>query len=342
MLNDKILEKKNGEKVWLHSPQVSIIIPAYNCAEFICETLDSVFVQTFKDYEVVLVNDGSPDTKELETVLENYLDKIIYLKQKNAGTAAARNTAIENSCGKFLAFLDSDDVWLPDYLKEQMNAINAKKCDLIYADALMFGNVRSKSETFMTLCPSSGTVTTESLISGKCIVITSGTIVRREKVLKAGLFDEDLPRIGMEDFDLWFRLAKSGAKFDYQKKVLLKYRVRPASLSGSNIQRAERSVKLFQLLEKKYVLTNAEKERLKSRSNLAIAELHIEKGKYNIIQENFAEARENLREANEYFQKFKFSVLIFLLGVSPKLVLNLFKKIRPTEVTFISPPVGQD
>jgi len=337
MSGDKILEKKIGKKV-NKSPRVSVVIPAYNCAELIGETLESVFAQTFQDYEIVLVNDGSPDTEKFETVLENYFDRIIYIRRENGGTAAARNTAIEAASGEFLAFLDGDDIWLPEYLESQTSQIAAKNCDLIYADALLFGSVRDKSETFMVKAPSSGAVTTESLLNGKCNVITSGTLARRDVVLEAGMFDEALPRIGMEDFDLWFRLAKAGARLDYQKKVLLKYRVSPTSLSGGSVQRAERSIAVFQILEKKHRLTEAESRELKSQLELARADLEIEKGKYNLIRENFGEARRNFREANKYYRKFKYSALDSLLKVNPKLVLTLFKRARPAEVAFICPP----
>src|SRR5262252_9042330 len=88
-----------------HVPTVSIIVPAYNVAPFISETLDSVFSQTFKDFEVIVINDGSPDTRELESTLERYLDRITYLKQANRGAAAARNAGLAVARGEFVAFL---------------------------------------------------------------------------------------------------------------------------------------------------------------------------------------------------------------------------------------------
>ncbi|MBA2620607.1 MAG: glycosyltransferase family 2 protein [Acidobacteria bacterium] len=333
--NPKILNKRVGlltnAAAW-----VSVIVPVYNCAELIAETLDSAFQQTFKNYEIILVNDGSPDTEKLEKVLENYFDKIIYIQQKNMGAAAARNTAIENARGEFLAFLDGDDLWLPEYLEAQLKAIAEKNCDLIYANALLFGNVDDKSETYMLKAPSNGAVTTESLLSGRCNFLTSGTVVRREIVLAAGMFDELMPRIVSEDFDLWFRILKLGARVDYQKKVLLKYRVSPTGLSGDNIHRVERTISVFKTLERKYELTSAEKENLQTQLNLAKANLEIEKGKYNLMLENFIEARANFRRANKHYRKFKYSALDSLLLINPKLVLKLFKKSRPAEASLIS------
>lgn len=344
MTADRILEKRIGEK--LHeAPQVSVVIPAYNVAEFIAETLDSVLSQTFKSFETILVNDGSPDTEKLEKVLEPYFENIIYIKQKNGGTAAARNTAIHAARGEFIAFLDGDDVWLPDYLAEQTRAIIKRDCDLIYADAQLFGSGiaaaaaagNGKSKTFMQKSPSRGAVKTESLIEGSCNLITSGTLVRRARVLETGLFDEDLPKIGMEDFDLWMRLTKSGARLDYQRKVLLKYRVRTGSLSGSNVQRAERSIVALDTIERKHQFSESEKNALARRRELANAELELERGKFNLTQEKFDEARKHFRLANRYYRKIKLRAVMWLLAVYPKLVLTLFKKMRSADFSFIVP-----
>src|ERR1700691_4414652 len=101
-------------------PTVSVIMPAYNAANLIAFALDSVLQQTFQDFEIVVVNDGSPDTVELEKVLQPFLSKIVYIKQENKRAAGARNTAIRQANGEFLAFLDSDDSWFPDHLASQM------------------------------------------------------------------------------------------------------------------------------------------------------------------------------------------------------------------------------
>ncbi len=332
----KFLEKRIGTNILPVAPQVSVIIPAYNCAEFIVETLDSVFSQTFKNYEIILVNDGSLDSEKLEKILMPYFNNIVYIKQENSGAAAARNTAIKNARGEFLAFLDSDDIWLPEYLEAQINQIAEKKCDMIYADAILFGSLAGKNKTFMEDCPSRGEVTTESLINGECNIINSGTVVRRKNVLEVGLLDKDLPRNASEDFDLWFRVARSGAKIDYHKKILLKYRVHEQSLSGNSLQRSERAIIVLKLLETKYQLTASEKEVFDSQLKTSLAELQIEKGKFNLAQENFALARENFREGNQHFQKLKYSVLSWLLVISPKLILKFFMKTRPAEVAAMS------
>lgn len=335
--NSKISERRIGVSVKNSAPRVSVVIPAYNVSGYIAETLDSALAQTFQDFEVILVNDGSPDSARLEKVLQPYFDKIIYVKQENGGTAAARNTAIYEARGEFLAFLDGDDIWFPAYLERQINALTTVNRDLIYADALLFGDSRFKSQTFTTKSPSNGAVTTESLLSAKCNVLTSGTVVRRETVLQAGLFDESLPRVGMEDFELWFRLAKNGARLDYQREVLLKYRLRPNSLSGTSVDRAERSIHVLNCIRAKYKLGETEKAIWEERMAVYQAQFELEKGKLCLIQKDFRQAHAHIAAANKFYGKPKLSLINWLVRFSPRLTLRLFKALRPLEFSFISP-----
>lgn len=138
-------------------PAVSVIIPAYNAAQYVGEALESVFAQTFADYEVIVVNDGSPDTDELERVLAPYMERTTYLKQENRGPSGARNTGIERARGKYVALLDSDDLWLSDYLTKQVALLDADpELDLVYSDALIFGDSTLAGRTFMEMAPSRG------------------------------------------------------------------------------------------------------------------------------------------------------------------------------------------
>src|SRR5882762_7560487 len=115
-------------------PRVSIIIPAYNVAPFIRETLASVFAQTFTDFEVIIINDGSPDSEEFELAIKPYRERIRYLKQENRGASAARNAGLRAAGGELIAFLDADDLWSPNYLAEQLKFMREQDCDLVCAD----------------------------------------------------------------------------------------------------------------------------------------------------------------------------------------------------------------
>src|ERR1700689_944319 len=120
------------------APKISIIIPSYKTADLIAACLDSAFAQTYTDFEAIVVNDGSPDTPELEKALQPYMDRIVYIKQENKRAAGARNNAIRNARGEFVAFLDSDDTWMPDHLSSQMQLFSADpSLGLTYSNGLV-------------------------------------------------------------------------------------------------------------------------------------------------------------------------------------------------------------
>lgn len=333
--NSKILETRVGANVVKSVPQVSVVIPAYNVAEYIGETLDSALAQTFRDFEIIVVNDGSPDSVQLEKVLSPYFDEIIYIKQKNGGAAEARNTAISAARGSIAAFLDGDDVWMPEYLSAQISFLETNGYEMVYCDAAFIGEKYYKYETFMQQSGSRGAVTPASLLKTDCNVITSGTILLKSVLLKYGFFALDAPRI--EDFDLWFRLAKNNVKIAYQRKVLLKYRVRLGSLTGNNTEMVERTIKALELVKKKNDLTGTELEIWHDRMSVNQAQLDLEKGKSYLAAGNFAEARASFRAANKKDRKLKLTAVMWLLTVNPKLTLKLFKRMRSNEVFFIAP-----
>lgn len=152
--------------------KVSIIIPAYKVSETIAETLDSVLAQTNKKLEAIVINDGSPDTKKLEEILKSYFPQIIYATQKNHGVSQARNTGICLSRGELIAFLDGDDVWLPNYLESQIKFLEANKLDMVYANAELIGDNFLQANTYMETTPSNGKVNPISLLNASCNVIT--------------------------------------------------------------------------------------------------------------------------------------------------------------------------
>ena len=325
---------KIGERVF-HAPKVSVIIPVYNVASYISETLDSVLAQTYKSYEIILVNDGSTDTPELKSALAAYSDFITYAEQENAGCAAARNTAINLASGELLAFLDGDDVWLPTFLESQIEYLEKNNLEMVYCDALIFGDPFFENRTFSQDAPSSGKVSTVSLITTACNVINSGTILKKDLLDKFGAFDAAIKRA--QDFDLWFRLAKNNVRIGYQSEVLLKYRVRPDNLSGGNVARSERNISILKIIREKYDLDVVEREAWEKQMALCEAELELERGKLCLIQGDYAEAQAHIAEANKFYRKPKLSLLNWLLRFSPRLTVRLFKTIRPAEFSFIAP-----
>src|ERR1700733_3313612 len=211
-------------------PAVSVIIPAYNTADYIAETLDSVFAQTFQNFEVIVINDGSPDTAALELRLRPYLERVLYLKQQNRGPGSARNLGIHHARGEYLAFLDGDDCWLPEYLAEQIKLFDdCPSLAMACSDTRLFGDTPFANRTFWQLYPPRIPATFERLLAGDSSIVTSCTIARTESIREAGLFDENFIRA--EDLDLWLRVAHRGGNVAIQRKVLGRRRVHSGALT---------------------------------------------------------------------------------------------------------------
>ena len=331
----KNVEKLVGDRVLVRPPAVSVIVPAYNVAEFIKEALDSTVSQHFQDFEVIVVNDGSPDTPALEEVIKPYLSFIVYLKQMHGGLAAARNTGIAHARGTYIAFLDGDDIWFPDFLESQIHFLTATGYDFVYADARLFGeNVRE--ENYTANAPSHGEVSVKSLIAGTCNVLVSGTVVRRQCVVDVGGFEEGLPHIVQpEDFDLWIRLLKSGVSAGYQSKALLKYRVRPSSLSGSNVVRVERMISALNTIKNKYELTEEELRTLDERLRWGQKNLALERAKTSLVAEDYSAAKRFLDAAWDQESSLKQQGIKVLLSLFPKTSRFLFNLLRSEEYEFI-------
>jgi glycosyltransferase involved in cell wall biosynthesis len=208
-------------KTFIKTPTVSAIIPVYNCAKYIGKSIESVLAQTYRPHEIIVVDDGSTDgTYE---ALNPYLDSIIYVYQKNAGEPAARNTGIRRSSGGYIAFLDADDLWMPDKLELQMDYFAAHpECALVYTDMMTFNEngILTKS-----MRASRGRV----YRSGKIFpyvfretLFGSGSVVfRRDCCETVGYFDESF-LIG-SDYEMWLRMARH-FEFGYVDKPLLMYR----------------------------------------------------------------------------------------------------------------------
>ena len=307
-------------------PRVSVVIPAYNVAPYISETLATVFAQTFSDFEVIIVNDGSPDTEEFELAIMPYRERVRYLKQENRGASAARNTGLRAALGELIAFLDADDLWSPDYLKEQVKFIRQYGCDLACADAMIFGVSadagRSYMDSLMESAPPKGLVTFLELVNADRSLITSGVVVRRDLVLEVGLFDEALRNA--QDFDLWLRLARHGARLAYQRKVLLSYRSRPDSLTGDAINSHQRELRVFDKIEQSYDLPPEEREQVLAVIRDRRALLEYELGKLYLLPGDFALAREAFAKANSLRRSWKTQGALWFARLAPRLMKDLY------------------
>ncbi|MGA8541306.1 MAG: glycosyltransferase family A protein [Terriglobales bacterium] len=305
------------------NPRVSVIIPSYNTANLIAACLDSVLAQTFQDFEAIVVNDGSPDTLELEKVLQPYLTRIVYIKQANKRAAGARNTAIAKARGEFLAFLDSDDTWLPNHLEAQINQFEADPAlCLVYANAVMVGDPTRHVE-FMTRCPSAGEAGFEALVVERCQIPVSTVVARKTAILKAGGFDESLTRC--DDYNMWLRTAFYGGKVGYNRQVQARLADgRPGSLGLSRARMAEAYWMILERAEQNLPLSPAQRELVRERATEIHARYLLEEGKNLLSARDFSKARERFSEANQYLRRAKLSLVLFGLKVAPNATSRLY------------------
>jgi glycosyltransferase involved in cell wall biosynthesis len=284
-------------------PKVSVIIPTYNRDKYVVEAIESVLCQEFKDYELIVVDDGSTDaTKEK---LQRYGDKIKYTYQDNSGVSAARNTGINQSQGEWLAFLDSDDEWKADYLSRQMErALKNPKICMQTTNCLFIG-LSGKTKTYFEINGSMSELRgNDYLIFEKPFRFVvkhkpwqiGSTIIRREAIKKAGLFDTSL-KIS-EDFDLMARVALQGP-FGMIREVLVNVYRRNESIScltkqarENPIQARESDERIFEKL--KQIITPKGKDlkalnEVLSANRRAIGNLLIKDGK--------------VKEARNYYER---------------------------------------
>ncbi len=184
-----------------NNPKVSVIIPTYNRAWILREAIDSVLAQDFKDFELIVVDDGSTD--DTGEILEAYKQDLVVIRQPNRGVSAARNRGIDAAAGRLLAFLDSDDLWLPRKLSTQLEFFNSNPDAVISQTEEIWIRNGVRVNPKIRHHKFSGMIFERSLTL--CLVSPSAVMMKRALFEEVGLFDEDLP--ACEDYDLWLRIS---------------------------------------------------------------------------------------------------------------------------------------
>jgi len=228
-------------------PKVSIVIPTYNRAKLLKRAIHSVLNQTYQDYEIIIVDDGSTDNTE-EVVRSFNDNKVIYIKhERNKGAPAARNTGIRAARGEYVAFQDSDDEWLPEKLEKQIKAFKTASTEIgiVYTG---FWRIEGDKRTFFpspNITPKEGAIH-DALLKGN-FVGTPSTLVKKECFEKAGMFDEKLPML--EDWELWIRISKCYC-FKYIDEALAISYYNPGSVNEQGCLIEAQTLKL--MLEKHF------------------------------------------------------------------------------------------
>ena len=305
-----------------HTPLVSVVIPAYNAAAYLPATLDSVLAQTFSNYEIIVINDGSPDTPELEKVLQPYFGKIRYIKQENRGPSSARNTGIQATRGQYVAFLDSDDIWLPKHLANQMAMFASDpSLGLVYANGVQIRDDRPVGVSF-DRTPQSLPVNFDSLLREQSTVNTSSAVVSREALAEAGMFDEQFRRC--EDYDLWLRLAAAGVRMTFTREIQIAHR--PANgLAASGDLMKQALIAVYQKTLATQKLTEEQTSVARAKiADISLA-IQLERAKEFLLEGKFDEAGQCIDRAKAITPLWKLRVAGWGLRLSPHLLQSLYR-----------------
>jgi len=251
----------------MSKPLVSFIIPYYNSGSTIQETINSIFNQSYPNFDIYLINDGSTDQLSIDKLKEYEGNaKIHLLHQENAGPSTARNKGILNSNADFFVFLDSDDLIEPNTLKFSIKNIDNN--DVLFGDCLYFGDKNSIKKQVL---PSKAQI----LINNPIAVCT----LTRASTIKQILFDSALDKIGLEDWELWIHLFSLDYKFIYFDKLLFKIRVlensRTFQVANKNVEIAKNYIfkKHSDFLYNQYIGVNFEKKEIVSNIDYKIGKL---------------------------------------------------------------------
>lgn len=297
-------------------PKISVIIPLYNGKKFIKETLNSVFRQTYKDFEVVVINDGSTDNPEGE--LKSYLPRIKYIQQKNSGCpAGAKNRGIAESSGEYLAFLDQDDIWLRDKLSQQSKILDENpEIGLVATNAIVFqdetkkrvGILWKKARKFL-----SPRIAKRKLIKENFFLTSSAVMVRRSVFNTNKFFDDRLKLV--DDYELWFRIAKKWS-IALINRPLIRYRLYGQNLTKNKYKWLKDLVFFFDMISRDKTLS--ERERQSASKKKTMFNFHL--ANTCMITNQYSEAKkiyQQLKREKQYISKIK--KIEFLNRISPKI-----------------------
>ena len=232
---------------------VSIITPVYNCENYIRETVDSVRNQTYKNWEMLLVDDCTPDrSAEIAKAYAEIDDRIKYIKLKeNSGAAVARNTGLANAKGRYIAYLDADDIWHPDKLEKQIEFMNKNGYGFTCCDYEVITDDGQSLNKFVSMPE---TISYDGLLRNT-IIQTVGVIVDT-KIVDKKYLEMPLVRRG-QDMGTWLQILKNGYEFHGQNEVLAKYRRVKNSLSSNKLKAMKRTWNLYRKVEKLSIVRSA-------------------------------------------------------------------------------------
>jgi len=307
-MNKNISRSKNKK------PIISIITPMYNAEKFISKSIESVLKQSFKSWEMIIIDDFSSDNST--SIVNKYKAqdsriKLIKSKKNFGGPAKPRNLGIKNAKGSYIAFLDCDDYWSTNKLKICVNSFNSK-VDFIYHDLQKISlNKKNFKKRLLKSRKLIKPIFDDLLLNGN-IIANSSVVVRKNLILNIGMFDEPKKLIATEDYNLWLRISSLTEKFLYIPQSLGYYCERYDSISKKNMYLPTR----FAVEEFSTSLNKSQKIRLE-------AKLQYIDARFNFLKTNYNGLKKKLLFVIKYGSiKYKLRALIMLL----KILINLRMK----------------
>jgi glycosyltransferase involved in cell wall biosynthesis len=273
-------------------PKVSVLIPAYNCSKYLPGAMDSALKQTFQDFEILVIDDGSTDgsAQLVQEISGKHPGKIRYFYQENQGLAMARNKGLKESRGTYIALFDSDDVWFPERLEEGIKVIESDpRIGLVHANMT---RIDGNSETIDTPQRNrwflKGNMF-ENIFLRRADVPCPTVLFRKACCDTVGIFDPNLTRLGCEDRDLWLRIAQK-YKIVYIHKILAYYRMSPQSMS----QNFDKMIKARLYVVDKYCPQGSGSERLR---NKALSKIYRDVADEALIKGDLPRAKQYYHES---------------------------------------------
>ncbi len=268
-------------------PTVSVIIPAYNQGRFLGDAIESVLAQTYPDFEILAVDDGSTD--DTAVVAQSYTDpRVRYIYKENGGLSSARNAGLRQAAGEYISYLDSDDCFLPAKLTRLVGELEANpQIGLVAGQALLIDeHGRQLGKLFDRPLPENPA----GLLLGNPLHVGS-VLLRREWQERAGFFDETLR--SYEDWDMWLRLALAGCRMSYAPEPVSLYRFHSAQMTRDGRQMTAATFAVLDKLFNKFEMPDewqALRDKAYSRAHLRGAAQAYRAGAY-------AEGRKHLAQA---------------------------------------------
>lgn len=303
------------------SELISVVVPVYNGAKYLAKTVESILAQDYKEFELLLINDGSSDSsKELIEALAEKNTKIIAFTKENGGVANARNFGIEHAKGDYIAFCDQDDLWLPTKLSKQLPLFTNPKVGLVYtgaiADYVLYG--KQSKPNFEEKY--------RGIIFDKLIQVNMFTcctaMARKSYLTEVGGFDDDLALMGVDDWHLWLKLALV-CEFDFVPEHLAVH-----VFHGDNYSLNDQKMHEAEIVCLNKIEAIASSYNKNANWPLIKQQLHIRYAKSYLFSADYSLAGDTYIRAH----KSKKSLALFIKGmifkIIPNFIWNIMQKAK--------------